>query len=188
VAGFISEWWPTSNRNAGRLRVGMGGRLPSESAPSPGRNVNAGGIAVHGCDHRSVVQSINSLKKAKADQLFVILSGHGLYAISKSVFLPSDYGVDEITSNNFWLEEYLRYFMSWNFQRQYVIYNACKEPIATIGRVPPVMARGPEAHPDSYKRRCTGFPLNDLCEAIIRRGLIVPDHSHGASSETAFGF
>jgi hypothetical protein len=32
VAGFISEWWPTSNRNAGRLRVGMGGRLPSESA------------------------------------------------------------------------------------------------------------------------------------------------------------
>jgi hypothetical protein len=38
-------------------------------------------------------------------------------------------------------------------------------------------------------RRCTGFPLNDLCEAIIRRGLIVvPDHSHGASSETAFGF
>jgi hypothetical protein len=32
VAGFISEWWPTSNRNVGRLRVGMGGRLPSESA------------------------------------------------------------------------------------------------------------------------------------------------------------
>jgi hypothetical protein len=32
VAGFISEWWPTSNRNAGRLRLGMGGRLPSESA------------------------------------------------------------------------------------------------------------------------------------------------------------
>jgi integrase len=35
VAGFISEWWPTSNRNAGRLRVGMGGRLPSESAAGP---------------------------------------------------------------------------------------------------------------------------------------------------------
>ncbi|EHP83380.1 hypothetical protein MetexDRAFT_6159, partial [Methylorubrum extorquens DSM 13060] len=36
VAGFISEWWPTSNRNAGRLRLGMGGRLPSESALHPG--------------------------------------------------------------------------------------------------------------------------------------------------------
>mgnify|MGYP002718581627 FL=1 len=126
-------------------------RILLHLSPSTGRNVNAGGIAVHGCDHRSIVQSINSLKKAKADQLFVILSGHGLYAISKSVFLPSDYGVDEITSNNFWLDEYLRYFMSWDFRRQYIIYNACKEPIATIGRVPPVMARGPEAHPDSYK-------------------------------------
>ena len=35
VAGFISEWWPTSNRNAGRLRLGTGGRLPSESALMP---------------------------------------------------------------------------------------------------------------------------------------------------------
>ena len=32
AAGFISEWWPTSDRNTGRLRVGIGGRLPSESA------------------------------------------------------------------------------------------------------------------------------------------------------------
>ena len=30
--GFISEWWPTSNRNDGRLRVGIPGRLQSESA------------------------------------------------------------------------------------------------------------------------------------------------------------
>ena len=32
VAGFISEWWPTSNRNGGRLRLGIPGRLQSESA------------------------------------------------------------------------------------------------------------------------------------------------------------
>ncbi len=32
VAGFKSEWWPTSNRNDGRLRVGIPGRLQSESA------------------------------------------------------------------------------------------------------------------------------------------------------------
>ena len=32
VAGFISEWWPTSNRNDGRLRLGIPGRLQSESA------------------------------------------------------------------------------------------------------------------------------------------------------------
>jgi hypothetical protein len=32
VAGFISEWWPTSNRNGGRLQIGIGGRIASEFA------------------------------------------------------------------------------------------------------------------------------------------------------------
>src|SRR3954451_1465922 len=32
VAGFISEWWPTSNRNGDRHRLGKGGRHASESA------------------------------------------------------------------------------------------------------------------------------------------------------------
>ena len=31
-AGFKSEWWPASVRNAGRLRVGIPDRLQSESA------------------------------------------------------------------------------------------------------------------------------------------------------------
>ncbi len=31
-AGFISEWWPASNRNRGRLHVGIPGRNKSESA------------------------------------------------------------------------------------------------------------------------------------------------------------
>ena len=35
VAGFIPERWPASNRNAGRLRVGIPGRLQSESADVP---------------------------------------------------------------------------------------------------------------------------------------------------------
>ena len=34
VAGFKSEWWSTSNRNGGRLRLGIPGRLQSESANS----------------------------------------------------------------------------------------------------------------------------------------------------------
>src|SRR5260221_12207152 len=32
AAGFISEWWPASNRNGGRLHVGKPGRNKSESA------------------------------------------------------------------------------------------------------------------------------------------------------------
>src|SRR5271170_4687056 len=32
VAGFISEWWPASFRNGGRLQIGIGGRIASEFA------------------------------------------------------------------------------------------------------------------------------------------------------------
>ena len=32
MAGFISEWWPASNRNPGRLQIGIPGRLASEFA------------------------------------------------------------------------------------------------------------------------------------------------------------
>jgi hypothetical protein len=32
VADFISEWWPASFRNSGRLQIGIHGRLPSESS------------------------------------------------------------------------------------------------------------------------------------------------------------
>ena len=32
VAGFISEWWPESNRNGGRLQIGIPGRIASEFA------------------------------------------------------------------------------------------------------------------------------------------------------------
>jgi hypothetical protein len=35
VAGFISEWWPASNRNGGRLQIGIGGRIASEFARGP---------------------------------------------------------------------------------------------------------------------------------------------------------
>ncbi|MGJ0535131.1 AAA family ATPase [Methylocystis sp.] len=32
MAGFISEWWPASNRNGGRNEIGIPGRLASEFA------------------------------------------------------------------------------------------------------------------------------------------------------------
>jgi hypothetical protein len=35
VAGFISEWWPESNRNGGRHQIGIPGRIASEFANSP---------------------------------------------------------------------------------------------------------------------------------------------------------
>jgi hypothetical protein len=32
VAGFSSEWWPASSRNAGRHQIGIPGRIASEFA------------------------------------------------------------------------------------------------------------------------------------------------------------
>ena len=34
MAGFISEWWPESNRNGGRHQIGIPGRIASEFASS----------------------------------------------------------------------------------------------------------------------------------------------------------
>ena len=41
MAGFISEWWPASNRNGGRHQIGIGGRIASEFAPAVVRNLAA---------------------------------------------------------------------------------------------------------------------------------------------------
>jgi len=38
VADFISEGWPASSRNSGRLQIGIHGRLPSESVAGLPRN------------------------------------------------------------------------------------------------------------------------------------------------------
>ena len=36
MAGFISEWWPESNRNGGRHQIGIPGRIASEFAAKIG--------------------------------------------------------------------------------------------------------------------------------------------------------
>ena len=36
MAGFISEWWPESNRNGGRHQIGIPGRIASEFAARRG--------------------------------------------------------------------------------------------------------------------------------------------------------
>jgi len=45
VAGFISEWWPESNRNGGRHQIGMPGRIASEFA-TPTHYANLADIGV----------------------------------------------------------------------------------------------------------------------------------------------
>jgi hypothetical protein len=51
VAGFISEWWPESNRNGGRHQIGIPGRIASEFA-----NINRHHNIVIGANTRSLDQ------------------------------------------------------------------------------------------------------------------------------------
>ncbi|MFS2012058.1 hypothetical protein ACCD06_19630 [Azospirillum sp. CT11-132] len=39
VAGFMSEWWPPSNRNAGRLAIGTLAAFASETVAAFSRNL-----------------------------------------------------------------------------------------------------------------------------------------------------
>ncbi len=48
-AGFKSEWWPTSDRNGGRLQIGIPGRNESESATIPAARRRLAEIAA-ACD------------------------------------------------------------------------------------------------------------------------------------------
>ena len=44
MAGFISEWWPESNRNGGRHQIGIPGRIASEFADQPENDNNTAGL------------------------------------------------------------------------------------------------------------------------------------------------
>ena len=48
MAGFISEWWPESNRNGGRHQIGIPGRIASEFAHVAGFNLGVLMRAVYG--------------------------------------------------------------------------------------------------------------------------------------------
>ena len=48
VAGFKSEQWPLSNRNRGRLQVGMVAGLKSEKAAAFGWNLHVKWAVIHG--------------------------------------------------------------------------------------------------------------------------------------------
>lgn len=46
-AGFKSEWWPTSDRNGGRLQIGIPGRNESESAAEHAFAAGTVGLVTH---------------------------------------------------------------------------------------------------------------------------------------------
>jgi hypothetical protein len=72
AAGFISEWWPASNRNGGRLHVGIPGRNKSESAvPLRAEKLDAVGKAT------SEILDTDSLRAALAQAQRIALEAPG---------------------------------------------------------------------------------------------------------------
>ncbi|WP_210163409.1 hypothetical protein, partial [Methylobacterium sp. WSM2598] len=95
VAGFISERWPTSNRNAGRLRLGTGGRLQSESAlgwlgaalREPGKSaptqqqLNAGLAAIGGLAPRNEAEAMLAVQMLATNEAALSMLGRARAAV-----------------------------------------------------------------------------------------------------------
>jgi hypothetical protein len=67
-AGFISEWWPASNRNGGRLHVGIPGRNKSESAATL--------EWVDWFNNRRLLEPIGNIPPAEAEQRYYAMLEH----------------------------------------------------------------------------------------------------------------
>jgi hypothetical protein len=84
MAGFISEWWPESNRNGGRLQIGIPGRIDSEFAANS--LVNAGARFMH-CYflHDGHIAGVETLAPELSDE-DAIARAHILFSKRKAPF------------------------------------------------------------------------------------------------------
>jgi sulfane dehydrogenase subunit SoxC len=106
VAGFISEWWPASNRYPGRLQVGTPGRIKSESAKHR--------LLIHGLAKRALVLTAADLMAMpsisriyfiectgngwenckKADENLTVQNTHGLVSTNEWTGVPLGFLID----------------------------------------------------------------------------------------------
>lgn len=108
-------------------------------------------VAVLEADMDSLNRSMQALQKRGGDQLFVLMSGHGLYVpVEGPIFLPSNYASPS-TRTNLKINEYIRWFQSWPYRDQFLFYDACQNPTAAIGQVSAVQATGPDPDPATYR-------------------------------------
>jgi hypothetical protein len=97
VAGFSSEWWPVSNRNPGRLHVGIPGRNASESASGPRqtdrdivrRNQEVGRGGATSPRARAISGFRGDIKRGSALEIDMV-AGHATSSISVEERRPSD--------------------------------------------------------------------------------------------------
>jgi S-(hydroxymethyl)glutathione synthase len=119
----------------------------SKSAASPAEDPP---VVVRSADLDSILQSIKALSNGQGDKLFVFMSGHGLHVRADGpIFLTKDYG-SVSTRKNLKIDEYLEFFRSWSYRDQFLFYDACQNPTATIGQVSPVQAEGPDRARGTY--------------------------------------
>ena len=157
------------------LKIGVSpNRIFLHLAPSGSRGIQYAGVTTAPADLDSILGSITALSKGGGDQLFVFMSGHGLYVPADgAIFLPQDYGVNGRTRNNLKIDEYVRWFLSWAYRDQFLFYDACQNATASIGQVK--SCPGGWARP-SVHGLCALFAQ---CDDILLCGLARPDRLGG---------
>ena len=111
------------------------------------------GIALLPANIDAILTSFAKLSKTgKGDKLFIFMSGHGKSVPGAGpVFLAQDYLVNDITRANLKIDEYIEWFQSWRYRDQFLFYDACQDPTASLGQLSSVRAMGPDAQPGTYK-------------------------------------
>ena len=98
-------------------------------------------------DFDSIAASFDALSKDGGDQLFVFLSGHGLYvpgAAGGPIFLTRDYGAGVRGAlKNMRMLGFIQWMVSWRFREQFLFYDACQNRSTSVGRVSLVKAVDP---------------------------------------------
>jgi tetratricopeptide (TPR) repeat protein len=130
------------------------GQILFHAHPSPAakQDVDDLGIRVRGCTNDELVDSILHLERSKGARLFVFLSGHGLFEPTTGpLFLTQD--AREGCMRNLGLNEYIKFFMSFKFPKQFLFLDGClNHPYRRTVRQR-LSAEGPPARIGTYTER-----------------------------------
>jgi tetratricopeptide (TPR) repeat protein len=120
--------------------------------PAAKQDVKDLDLTVRGCTNDELVESILFLERSKGTRLFIFLSGHGLFEPTTGpLFLTQD--AREGCMRNLGLNEYIKFFMSFKFPKQFLFLDGClNHPYRKTVRQR-LSAEGPPARIGTYTER-----------------------------------
>ena len=112
-------------------------RIQVHASPAPEGGIH--GLTCGAADGDALLDSFEAVSKDGGDQLFVFMSGHGLYVPQPKggpTFLARDFGDRKSRLiKNLRMEGLIQWMLSWPFRERFLFYDACQNPSASVGRV-----------------------------------------------------